>query len=154
MLGRTSVVKRSLARRSGEIEQDVDVVGGEPVVDRRPTRRRLPELIVAARSPSRSAIAIWLRMSASSGLMISVGPWPCVAADARRDPVDEALAPARALDDERALAVLRDRLDRLALALAERRAGAEHGLEVALREVVRVDAVSLTEGLGQHERGP
>ena len=36
----------------------------------------LPELIVAARRPSRPAIAIWLRMSASSGLMISVGPWP------------------------------------------------------------------------------
>ena len=36
----------------------------------------LPELMVAARTPSRSAIAIWLRISARSGLMISVGPWP------------------------------------------------------------------------------
>ena len=69
-----------------------------------------------------------------------------VAADAGRDPVDEALAPARPLDDERPFAVLRDRLDGLALALAKGRVGAEHGLEVALQEVVGVDGVSLTEG--------
>ena len=36
----------------------------------------LPELIVAARRPRRSAIAIWLRISDSSGLMIRVGPRP------------------------------------------------------------------------------
>jgi hypothetical protein len=42
-----------------------------------------------------------------------------VTTDARRDPVDEALAPARALDDERPLPVADDRLDRLALPLAE-----------------------------------
>ncbi len=37
---------------------------------------RLVLLIVCARSPSRCAAAIWLRISASSGLMISVGPAP------------------------------------------------------------------------------
>ena len=58
------------------------------------------------------------------------GPVALVAAHAGRDPVDEALAPAGALDDERAAAVLGDRLDRLALAVAERRVRAEHGLEV------------------------
>ena len=35
---------------------------------------RLVLLMVCARSPSRSAAAIWLRMSASSGLTMSVGP--------------------------------------------------------------------------------
>ena len=99
---------------------------------------------MAARTPSRPAIAIWLRIRASSGLMISVGPWPVVAADPRGDPVDEALAPAGPLDDERPLAVLGDRLDRLALALAEGRVGAEHGLEVALEVVVDADGRSVT----------
>ncbi len=37
---------------------------------------RFVELIVCARSPSRSAAAIWLRISASSGETISVGPAP------------------------------------------------------------------------------
>jgi hypothetical protein len=55
-----------------------------------------------------------------------------VAADPGGDPVDKALAPARALDDERAGAVASNRLDRLALPVAEGRAGAEHGLEVGL----------------------
>ena len=93
--------------------------------------------------PSRSAIAIWLRMSDSNGLTISVGPCP-VPTDPRRDPVDEALAPAGPLDDEGTLAVLGDGLDGLALALAERRARAEHGLEMALEHVVGVDGPSVT----------
>ena len=36
----------------------------------------LVELIVTARMPARSAAAIWLRISASSGLTITVGPAP------------------------------------------------------------------------------
>jgi hypothetical protein len=57
-------------------------------------------------------------------------PAALVAPDARRDPVDEALAPAGPLDDERARSVTDDRLDGLALALAELGIRAEHGLEV------------------------
>ena len=37
---------------------------------------RFVELIVRARMPSRSAAAIWLRISASSGETISAGPAP------------------------------------------------------------------------------
>ena len=37
---------------------------------------RLVELTVSARMPSRSAAAIWLRISASSGETISAGPAP------------------------------------------------------------------------------
>jgi hypothetical protein len=37
---------------------------------------RLVELTVCARIPIRSAAAIWLRISASSGETISVGPAP------------------------------------------------------------------------------
>ena len=37
---------------------------------------RLVELIVTARMPARSAAAIWLRISASSGETITVGPDP------------------------------------------------------------------------------
>ena len=36
----------------------------------------LVELMVAARIPARSAASIWLRISASSGEMITVGPAP------------------------------------------------------------------------------
>ena len=36
----------------------------------------LVELIVTARMPARSAAAIWLRISASSGLTMTVGPAP------------------------------------------------------------------------------
>jgi hypothetical protein len=52
-----------------------------------------------------------------------------VAADARGQPVDDALAPAGALDDEHARAVGERRLDRLALVGAERRVRAEHALQ-------------------------
>ena len=38
---------------------------------------RLVELMVAARSPARSAAAIWSRIRASSGDTTSVGPAPC-----------------------------------------------------------------------------
>jgi hypothetical protein len=38
---------------------------------------RFVELIVCARMPSLSAAAIWLRIKASSGETISVGPAPC-----------------------------------------------------------------------------
>ena len=37
----------------------------------------LVELMVTARMPARSAAAIWLRISASSGETITVGPAPC-----------------------------------------------------------------------------
>ena len=37
----------------------------------------LVELIVTARMPARSAAAIWLRIRASSGDTITVGPAPC-----------------------------------------------------------------------------
>jgi hypothetical protein len=38
----------------------------------------LVELMVTARMPARSAAAIWLRISASSGETITVGPLPSV----------------------------------------------------------------------------
>ena len=37
----------------------------------------LVELMVTARMPARSAAAIWLRISASSGDTMTVGPAPC-----------------------------------------------------------------------------
>ena len=37
----------------------------------------LVELMVTARMPARSAAAIWLRIRASSGETITVGPAPC-----------------------------------------------------------------------------
>ena len=79
----------------------------------------LVELIVTARMPARSAAAIWLRISASSGLTITVGPAPRLAQQLGGHEVDRRLAPAGALDDERATAVDGERLDGGPLVLAE-----------------------------------
>ena len=72
--GSMSSRKRGLFSRSGLMSSRstvpaAAVAHGVPFV---PVGR----LIVCARSPSRSAAAIWLRISASSGLTISVGPAP------------------------------------------------------------------------------
>jgi hypothetical protein len=42
----------------------------------------LAELTVAARMPARAAASIWLRISASSGETITVGPAPCARSSA------------------------------------------------------------------------
>ena len=72
----------------------------------------LVELIVTARMPARSAAAIWLRISASSGLTITVGPAPSRAQQQRRHEVDRRLAPPGALHDQRPPVADRERLDR------------------------------------------
>ena len=64
---------------------------------------RLALLIVAARTPMRSAASIWLRMRASSGDTSSVGPAAPVAQHAGGDEVDGALAPAGALHEQHPL---------------------------------------------------
>jgi hypothetical protein len=68
-------VKSSFASRSGEMSSTstASAASASSTASHSPL---LPEWIVIARRPSRAAIAIWLRISASSGLMISVGPWP------------------------------------------------------------------------------
>ena len=80
----------------------------------------LVELIVTARMPARSAAAIWLRISASSGETITVGPAPCGAQQQRGDEVDRRLAPAGALHDQRPAPVDGQRLDRRPLVVAQR----------------------------------
>ena len=52
-----------------------------------------------------------------------------VAQNSRREKIDDALAPARALDDEQSAALVRDLINRLPLAVAELRARAEHPLQ-------------------------
>ena len=79
----------------------------------------LVELMVTARMPARSAAAIWLRISASSGEMITVGPAPRPAQQGGGDEVDRRLAPAGALDDEGPAPVDDQRLDRRPLVVAE-----------------------------------
>ena len=124
-VGREAFVGEALRRD----QQDIDRVGGEPVVDVVPfvdvagvdRRGTEPEAF-----GHRDLVAHEREERADDQRRTMA----LVAADAGRDPVDEALAPARPLDDERAMPVLDDRLDRLALALAEGRVGAEHGLEM------------------------
>jgi hypothetical protein len=61
----------------------------------------LVELIVTAGCRARSAAAIWLRISASSGETSTVGPAPRLAQQRGGDEVDGRLAPPGALHDQR-----------------------------------------------------
>ena len=79
------------------------------------------ELTVTARIPSRSAAAIWLRMSASSGLIRTVGPGALAAHQGGREEVHGALAPSGALDAEHAPAPDDEIGHRVELVLAEDR---------------------------------
>ena len=72
-----------------------------------------------ARMPARAAASTWLRISASSGETITVGPLPALAQQRRRDEVDRGLAPARALHDQGAALVGDQCLDRPPLVLAQ-----------------------------------
>ena len=76
--------------------------------------------MVGRRMPSRSAASIWLRIRASSGETIRVGPRPAIAQDARGDEVDGALAPSGALHDEQPLAAVDQRIDGFPLPVAKR----------------------------------
>ncbi len=117
-------------------EQDVDRVGREPVADRLPlvrvarVDRRGPE---AEALGHRDLVAHQRQQRADDQGRATA----FVAAHARRDPVDEALAPAGPLHDQGAPAVPGDGLDRLALAVAERRRGAEHRREVTVQGIHR-----------------
>ncbi len=115
-------------------EQDVDPVGDQVLLDRRP--------VVAVRgvdrhgSESKPVRGLDLVAHEAQQRRHDQG-WAvaCVPPDAGRDPVDEALAPPRPLHDERPRPVPDHRLDRLALPVAERGARAEHRLEVGLERV-------------------
>ena len=112
--GSMSSRKRGLLSRSGLISSR-SIVSAASRSRTSSHSSRLVLLIVCARSPSRSAAAIWLRISASSGLTISVGPGARLAQQRRRDEVDRRLAPARALDAEHPRAVDDHVADRLEL---------------------------------------
>src|SRR6266536_368057 len=71
----TSRRNRSLFSRSGEISRR-STSPSRTWCSISSHSSRFPLLIVAARTPARSAIWIWLRMSASSGETSSVGPAP------------------------------------------------------------------------------
>ena len=64
-----------LFRRSGLISSR-STASSSSCVGTAAQSSRFVEFTVTARRPSRSAAAIWLRMSASSGLMRTVGPAP------------------------------------------------------------------------------
>ena len=129
--GKDPVREGLVAEALGRDQQDVDRVGREPRLDVVPLGR-------VARVDRRGVEA---QPAGHRDLVAHEGeeradderrPVALVAADPRRDPVDEALAPARALDDERPLPVADHGLDRLALALAELRVGTEHRSEVVV----------------------
>ena len=117
-------------------EQDVDGVGREAVADRLPlvrvagVDRRRAE---AEALGHRDLVAHQRQQRADDQGRAAA----LVAADAGRDPVDEALAPAGPLHDQRAPAVPGDRLDRLALAVTERRRRPEHRGEVTVEGIHR-----------------
>ena len=128
-------------------EQDVDGVGGEALVDRVPFVgvARVDRRGAEAEAPGHRDLVAHQRQERADDQGGSV---TLVAADPRRDPVDEALAPARPLDDEGSVTVLDDRLDRLALAVAECGAGAEHGLEVLGQKIHGLFEISASQRTG------
>ena len=74
--GSTSSRKPGLLRRSGLTSS----TSTSPAATAAYVRSQSPvfaELTVAARMPARAAASIWLRISASSGETITVGPAPC-----------------------------------------------------------------------------
>ena len=75
--------------------------------------------MVAACTPARSAAATWLRISASSGDTITVGPRPRGAQQLGGDEVHRRLAPAGALHDQRPPTVHHQRLDGRPLVVAQ-----------------------------------
>ena len=106
----------------------------------------LVELIVTALIPARSAAAIWLRISASSGETITVGPAPARSQQGGGDEVDRGLAPAGALHDEGPAPVDGQRLDRRPLVLAQDRValpstGPDQGTQVGLGQVAGLGPV-------------
>ena len=73
--GSTRALKSSLANRWADTNRtSIRFATRSSSIE--PQSSRLAELIVTARSPSRSAASIWLRIRLSSGLTMSVGPWP------------------------------------------------------------------------------
>ena len=99
------VAEAGVVEPLGADQQHVDLAGR-----RRPCwigshSLELVELIVTARMPARSAAAIWLRIRASSGEMITVGPAPSARSSSGGDEVDRRLTPAGALHHQRAAPV-------------------------------------------------
>ena len=122
-------------------EQDVDRVGREALVDRLPLvdvpgvdRRR-----AEAQAPGHRDLVAHQGQEWTDD---QGGPMASITADACRDPIDEALAPARSLDDESSVALLDHLLDRLALALAKIVLRPEHGPKVLRQEVHRLASVA------------
>ena len=118
--GSMSSRKRGLFSRSGLISsRSIVPAASSPRTSSHSSRLVL--LTVCARSPSRSAAAIWLRISASSGLMISVGPAPASRSSAVATKYTADLPhPVRWTQSTRARSATRS-LDRLELVRAELR---------------------------------
>ena len=74
--GSTSSRKPGLLSRSGLTSSTSTSPRGDLGVDLAATRSTLVELMVPARMPARAAASTWLRISASSGQTITVGPAP------------------------------------------------------------------------------
>ena len=129
--GQDPVREGLVAEALGRDQQDVDRVGREPRLDVVPLGRvaRVDRRGVEAQPAGHRDLVAHEREERADD---ERRPVALVAADPRRDPVDEALAPARALDDERPLPVADHGLDRLALAFAEVRVGTEHRSEVVV----------------------
>ena len=147
MLGSTSPREALVREPLRRDEQHVDRVRRESFLGSSSQSSELSVLMRRGADPSRSAIAIWLRISESSGLIDQGRPVTLVAPDSGRDPVDEALAPARPLDDQ---SVARRRARRLRWRRADRRGRCAPGPSIvsrwSLEKVVRVDGASLTDG--------
>lgn len=107
---KTWVPNRSFAKRSGEISRmSVSLRCNLP--SGAVQWSRLSELMVSARTPMRSAAAIWFRIKARSGEISNAGPAPSSR--------NEALAPSSLLHNQQPAFAVHDVSDGVLLALAE-----------------------------------
>ena len=131
-IGREALVREAFR---GD-EEDVDGVRGQTVGDRVPLVRvaRVDRRRAEAQPFRHRDLVPHERKQRADDQRGSVA---LIAPDARGDPVDQALAPARPLHDQRAMAVLGDGFDGLALTVAERCVRTEHRMEVARKDIHR-----------------
>ena len=127
---------RGLAEPLRRDEQHVDGAGARRSSSTSSQSSTLVELIVTARSPARSAAAIWSRISASSGDTTSVRPAARLADRGGRRPVHGRLPPAGGLHHRHAGPIVDEGSYRGALVVAGDRVGARQCDDRAFQRLV------------------
>ena len=104
------------------------------------------EFTVTARTPARAAASIWLRISASSGETITVGPAPAARSNAVATKYTADLPHPGALHDQRPAPLDDQGVDRGPLVVAQPRPGPREGAQHLFGVVAEVGVRALRRG--------